>query len=163
MIQTDASINRGNSGGPLVNALGQVIGINTFIVDPRGYGSIGLGFAVPASKARRIIDELRENGSIDRSYYTGLYGVDVNQRISRALGLEAAAGVFVQDIDPDSPAADAGFEPYDVIVGISGEPVANRNDFVARLYDFRPGDRVRFDVVRGGKQQQLTMSLGRID
>jgi serine protease Do len=161
MIQTDASINRGNSGGPLVNALGQVIGINTFIVAPGGQGSIGLGFAVPAGKASRIIEELKENGEVDRSYYTGLYGVDVNQRIARALGLQAAGGVFVQDIDRDSPAEEAGFEPYDVIIGIDGEPVANRNEFVARLYDFRPGDRVRFDVLRGGSERELTMSLGR--
>ena len=161
MIQTDASINRGNSGGPLVNALGQVIGINTFIVAPGGQGSIGLGFAVPAGKASRIIEELKQNGEIDRSYYTGLYGVDVNQRIARALGLQTAAGVFVQDIDRDSPAEEAGFEPYDVIVGIDGENVTNRNEFVARLYDFRPGDRVRFDVIRGGAERQLNMSLGR--
>lgn len=162
MIQTDASINRGNSGGPLVNANGQVIGVNTFIWTPDG-GSIGLGFAVPASRASRIINELKETGAVDRSYYTGLYGIDVNQRIARALGLESTAGVFIQDIDGDSPAEEAGFQAYDVIVGVGGERVANRNDFVARLYDFRPGDRVQFDVVRGGDQQKLTMSLGRSD
>ena len=161
MIQTDASINRGNSGGPLVNALGQVIGINTFIVTPTGVGSIGLGFAVPAGKASRIIEELKSSGAIDRSYYTGLYGVDVNQRIARALRLQSAAGVFVQDVDPDSPAEEAGFEPYDVIVGVAGENVSNRSDFVARLYDFRPGDEVGFDVIRGGSERRLTMSLGR--
>lgn len=160
MIQTDASINRGNSGGPLINALGQVIGVNTFIYTPDG-GSIGLGFAVPAGKASRIIDELRSSGAVDRSYYTGLYGVDVSPRIARALSLTSAAGVFVQDIDRNSPADAAGFEAYDVIVAVGGEPVTNRNDFVARLYDFRPGDRVDFDVVRGGQRRQLTMNLGR--
>jgi serine protease Do len=161
MIQTDASINRGNSGGPLINAVGQVIGVNTAIYTPDGVGSIGLGFAVPAARALRIIEELKTTGSVDRSYYTGLYGVDVNQRIARALGLQAPTGVFVQDIDRDSPAERAGFQTYDVIVAIEGEVVSNRNDFVARLYDFRPGDTVRFDVVRTGEPQQLSMSLGR--
>ncbi len=161
MIQTDASINRGNSGGPLINAVGQVIGVNTAIYAPDGIGSIGLGFAVPAARALRIIEELKTTGSVDRSYYTGLYGVDVNQRIARALGLQAPTGVFVQDIDPDSPAEQAGFRTYDVIVAIEGEAVSNRNDFVARLYDFRPGDAVRFDVVRAGEPKQLSMSLGR--
>jgi len=159
MIQTDASINRGNSGGPLVNALGQVIGINTFIYTPDG-GSIGLGFAVPASRASRVIEELKEKGAVDRSYYTGLYGVDVNERIARALGLRSTAGVFIQDIDHGSPADEAGFQAYDVIVSVGDERVANRNDFVARLYDYRPGDRVRFDVIRGGNEEHLTMSLG---
>src|SRR5690625_2397194 len=86
LIQAGAAINRGNSGGPLVNALGEVSGVNTAIISETG-GSIGLGFAVPSRRASQVIDELRESGSIDRSYYIGLYGVTVTQRIASALGL----------------------------------------------------------------------------
>jgi serine protease Do len=161
MIQTDAAINQGNSGGPLVNALGEVIGVNTFIYTSSSGGSIGLGFAVPADKAQRIVDELRENGQIDRSYYTGLVVVDVNDRIARALDMDRVRGVLVRNIDPDSPAAAAGFAPYDVILAVEGEPINNRNDVVARLYDFRPDDRIRLEVLRNGKSMVIEMQIGR--
>ena len=162
MIQTDASINQGNSGGPLVNALGEVIGVNTFIFTQSG-GSIGLGFAVPAEKASRIIDELRTQGKVDRSYYTGLYGVDVDAAIARELRLERPAGVLIERVDPDSPAEIAGFKPWDVIIGVEGEPVDDRGAFVARLYDFRPGDTVAFEAVRLGRPVVLQMQLGRYE
>ncbi|MFQ5571491.1 MAG: S1C family serine protease [Rhodothermales bacterium] len=160
MIQTDASINRGNSGGPLVNALGEVIGVNTAIYSQSG-GSIGIGFAVPAYKATQIIDELRENGAVDRSYYTGLRGLDLNERIARALHLADTRGVLLRDVDPGSPADEAGFLPYDVIVSLQGEAVDNLNDFVARLYDFRPGDRLHCEVIRDGNVVELEIQIGR--
>jgi serine protease Do len=159
MIQTDASINQGNSGGPLINALGEVIGVNTFIYSQSG-GSIGLGFAVPAYKARDIVDELRRTGRVDRSYYTGLRGIDVNERIARALGLTDESGFIVRDVDPGSPAEDAGFRPYDVIYSFEGEPVAGQLDLAARLFDFRPGDVVHFKIHRDGQDLDLTMQLG---
>ena len=161
MIQTDAAINRGNSGGPLINAVGEVMGVNTFIVSPNGGGSIGLGFAVPASRVLRIVNELRETGEVDRSYYTGLRVRNVNDRIAGALNLPSPSGVLVESIDQDSPAEVAGFSPYDVIVGISGEQVSDRNGVVARLYDFRPGDALTFDVIRDGRALSLDMVLGR--
>lgn len=160
MIQTDASINQGNSGGPLINALGEVIGINTFIYSQSG-GSIGLGFAVPSYKAQEIIDELRSSGQVDRSYYTGLRGLDVNERIARALGLTEVKGFIVRDVDPNSPAESAGFQAYDVILAFDDEPISNQIDLAARLYDFRPGDMVHFDVLREGRMIRLTMQLGR--
>src|SRR5690606_11861414 len=160
MIQTDAAINRGNSGGPLVNALGEVIGVNSAIYSESG-GSIGIGFAVPAEKALRILDELRETGTVDRSYYTGLYGQNVDARIARALDLDRAEGIFVRNIDPNSPADEAGFQPYDVIVSFQGEPVGTTSDYLARLYDYRPGDQVQLGVVRDGEIRTLTLVLGR--
>ncbi len=160
MIQTDAAINRGNSGGPLVNANAEVIGVNTFIYSQSG-GSIGLGFAVPSHKAHQIVDELKENGVVDRSYFTGLSVIDVTTSLARALGLPRAEGVIVRDVQPGSPADDAGFQPYDVIVGMAGDDVSNRQQIVARLYDFRPDDVVDFTVMRDGALVEIAMRLGR--
>ena len=162
MIQTDAAINKGNSGGPLINALGEVIGVNTFIYTAgRNTGSIGLGFAVPAYKAREIVNELRTNGEVDRSYYTGLRGLDVNDRIARALGLTETRGFIVRDVDPSSPAEDAGFRPYDVILSFEGEAIDGQLDLAGRLYDFRPGDTVQLQVMRDARMINLSMTLGR--
>jgi len=160
MIQTDASINRGNSGGPLLNALGEVIGVNTAIYSESG-GSVGLGFAVPAYKAERIIDELRVNGKVDRSYSIGLRGLDVTARYAQALGLEEVKGLLVANVDPGSPADEAGFLPYDVIVAMEDEPIDNHNDYFARLYDFRPGDTLRCVVIRAGQRIELILEIGR--
>ncbi|MFK7846378.1 MAG: S1C family serine protease [Rhodothermales bacterium] len=162
MIQTDAAINQGNSGGPLINALGEVIGVNTFIYTASGGGgSIGLGFAVPAYKAREIVEELRSNGQVDRSYYTGLRGLDVNARIAKALGLAQARGFIVRDVDPGSPAEQAGFRPYDVILTFEGEAIDDQLDLAGRLFDFRPGDTVTLEVLRDTNMVSLQMQLGR--
>ena len=162
MIQTDAAINQGNSGGPLVNALGEVIGVNTFIYTASGgAGSIGLGFAVPASKVDRIVTEIRTTGRVDRSYYTGLYGMDVTDRIAKAVGLSSREGIFVRDVDPRSPAAVAGIQPYDVIIALGDEAVPDRDGFVARLYDFRPGDSVSVTIWRDGTAFSTELVIGR--
>lgn len=161
MIQTDAAINQGNSGGPLLNAEGKVIGVNTFIYTASGGGgSIGLGFAVPANRANNIIEEIRTNGQVDRSYYIGMYGVDLNERYARALGLSEARGFIVRDVETDSPADDAGFRPYDVIRSFEGEAISSQLDFAIRLYDYRPGDVVTFGVLRDGQEVELTLRLG---
>ncbi len=160
MIQTDAAVNRGNSGGPLVNATGQVIGVNTAIYSDSG-GSIGLGFAVPAERAVQILEELREEGSVDRSYYTGLLTESVTPRIARALNLDRNNGVLVHDYDSSSPAAESGIQVYDVIVEVEGTPVKSREDYVARLYDFRPGDTVRLRVLRDGTMEEVQLRIGR--
>ena len=158
MIQTDAAINRGNSGGPLVNADGDVIGVNTAIIGPAG-GSVGIGFAVPSDRAMRILDELRADGAVDRSYYTGLQLIDMDRRIAQ--GLAQARGAFVRDVDPRSPAADAGLQRYDVIVALGDQPVTNRRDFLVGLYDFRPGDDVTLVLIRDGERISTTLEIGR--
>ncbi len=162
MIQTDASINRGNSGGPLMNARGEVIGVNTAIYSENG-GSVGLGFAVPAAKAQRIIDELRTKGSVDRAYYTGLLFVEVDERIADALDLASASGVVVAEIEPGSPGEHAGFLRYDVIIAMEGETISNTNDFLARLHDFRPGDTILCAVIRDTERIGLQITIGRTD
>lgn len=160
MIQTDAAINQGNSGGPLVNALGEVIGVNTFIYSSGG-GSDGIGFAVPAEKVARIVDELKSSGSVDRSIYTGLVVKQVSPRVARALGLSSTEGVLVDRVDSGSPAEKAHFQPYDVIVGINGEDASDLANARALLSEFRPGERIKFSVVRDGKVIELSMKLGR--
>lgn len=160
MIQTDAAINRGNSGGPLVNALGKVIGVNTAIYSRTG-GSIGIGFAVPARKAQRILDELREHGRVDRAFYTGLYVSEISRGVAQALGMASDEGVLVRDIDPDSPADEAGFEPYDVIVSMEGESIEGHEDLSGKMQDYRPGEEVRFGVLRNGSFQEVTLRIGR--
>lgn len=162
MIQTDAAVNQGNSGGPLVNAAGRVIGVNTAIYSESG-GSIGIGFAVPAERAARIVSELQEQGTVDRSYYTGLATVSVTARIARALDLERNEGVLVHDVDGQSPAAESGIQVYDVIVEIEGTPIKTRADYVARIYDFRPDDTVQLRVIRDGEPKTLQLQIGRRD
>ena len=160
MIQTDAAINRGNSGGPLINALGEVIGVNAAIYSDCG-GSVGLGFAVPAARAQRIISELRETGRIDRSYYTGISFVAVTAQIAEALDLEDTRGILIADVDSGSPAEEAGLLPYDLIVGLQDESISNHDDYVARIFDFRPGDVITYHVLRDNRKVQLSLQIGR--
>ena len=159
MIQTDAAINSGNSGGPLVDATGRVIGMNTFIFSRSG-GSVGIGFAVPSWRIERVVAELRETGEVDRSFYTGLNVRPVNRRIARALGLEEARGLIVASVDAGSPAERAGIQAYDVIVAIGGEPVESNDDVRQRLVDNRAGDEVTLGVVRDGDALDLPLTLG---
>ena len=162
MIQTDAAINQGNSGGPLINALGEVIGVNTVLYSETG-GFVGLGFAVPAAKAQRIINELRDTGQVDRSYYTGISFVPVTARIAEALDLDDTRGVLIADVDTGSPAGEAGFLPYDLIVALEDEQISNKDDYVARIFDFRPGDVITYDILRNNRRVQLSLQIGRLE
>ena len=160
MIQTDAAINTGNSGGPLINALGEVIGVNTTIYTKNG-GPVGLGFAVPAEKAQRIVAELREHGRVDRSYYTGISFVEVTRDIAEALDFEDTRGLLVAEVDRNSPAEKAGLQPYDLITAIQDEVVADQDDYVARVFDFRPGDTVTYHILRDNRELELSLQIGR--
>ena len=162
MIQTDASINQGNSGGPLLNALGEVIGVNTVIVSQTG-GSIGLGFAIPAARSRRIIEELKETGQVDRSYYDGLHFVNITSQIVSALKLENQQGILIADVDERSPASDAGIQAYDVITAVAGKQVRDTDEYIARIFDYRPGDTVTYSLLRDGQPTQVILRLGRQD
>jgi len=153
-IQTDAVINRGNSGGPLVNAAGEVVGINTAIASTSGSYQ-GYGFAVPIELAREVIDDLVEFGEVRRA----LIGVginDVNSADAKFYGLDRVAGAKVgsfSDIDgngsnDDSPALQAGIEIGDVIVGVAGEPVDGVSDLQRKIRGYEPGDAVGLDIVR---------------
>ncbi|WP_412069546.1 S1C family serine protease [Rubrivirga sp. IMCC43871] len=158
MIQTDAAINSGNSGGPLVDALGRVIGMNTFIFSRSG-GSVGLGFSVPAWRVRQVVEELRTSGAVDRSFYTGLNIRPVTARLAQQLGLTNARGLVVTSVDTASPAERAGLLPRDVIVSFDGEAVATNEEVRDRFIDRRAGDTIRLGVVRGGRAVEVDLAL----
>jgi len=158
MIQTDAAINRGNSGGPLVNALGEVIGVNTFIYSPSG-GTVGLGFAVPAWRARRIVEELRATGTVVRPAPPGLTVRPLNQRVAQMLDLDTAEGLLVTNVEVGSAADQAGLQPYDVILNIGTQRVTDAGTAGALLRSYRPGDTVSITFMRDGERRQTTMSL----
>jgi serine protease Do len=160
MIQTDAAINSGNSGGPLVNALGRVIGMNTFIFSNTG-STVGLGFAVPAWRVQRVVEELRSRGAVDRAFYTGLNVRPLTERVARAMGLPEARGLVVASVDPGSPAEAAGLRPYDIVVAVDGARVETTADVRSRLLDARAGDTVQLVVVRDGEQITLPLRLAR--
>jgi len=165
MIQTDAAINPGNSGGPLVNALGQVIGINTFIFTDYEHfrGSVGIGFAIPINSARRIAEELRMTGEIDRGYSTGLIVQSVTRSISRYLDIPFVKGVIIVEVNQGSPADMTGLEPGDVILSVNGEDVNKPSDIrtVILENDFRSGDKVTLQIFRNGNYKKVKMKLGK--
>jgi len=159
-IQTDASINPGNSGGPLVNLRGEVIGINSMISSPSG-GNIGIGFAIPSDLAKKIISQLKDKGKVVRGYLgvRGIYPID--EDLKKSLNLKSKQGAMIQEVEPDTPAAKAGMEPYDVIVEVDGQPVKDHNDLLFKIADISPGTKVDIKVIRNkGKEEKiLTVTL----
>ena len=158
MIQTDAAINRGNSGGPLVNAVGEVIGVNTFIFSQSG-GSVGIGFATPAWRVRRIVDEIRTTGRVARPAPPGLNVRALNPRAARMLDLEVDEGLVVISVDPSSPAEAAGIQPYDVILAVDGQRTPDSATASALLRSRRPGETVQLLVLRDGREREVAMTL----
>ena len=163
MIQTDASINSGNSGGPLVTADGKVIRINTFIFTGGGQssGSIGIGFAMPINSVVTIIKELRDKGFIDRTYTTGLSIQNIDNYLAYVLNVKPNSGVIVVDVDKDSPAAKAGLDVGDIIIGIDNQRVHQTSDIFnyIREKDLKRGDKVVLRVIRDGKTRDFNVAL----
>lgn len=164
MIQTDAAINPGNSGGPLVNANGEVIGLNSFIFTENDYsaGSIGIGFAIPVNRIKSVVEELRTKGRVDRSFTTGLRVQPVDRNIGRYLGLKRLRGVIVTVVDSGSAGERAGVLLDDVILEVNGRPVNNVQDFFNAVEEdlLRAGDAITLVVWRKGRTQKVTMILG---
>jgi len=158
MIQTDAAINSGNSGGPLVNALGEVIGVNSVIFTPN-QGNIGLGFAIPINRVKSIVAELRRSGKIEREFWTGLEIQAVDRRIARYLGLDRVQGVIVSDVKRPSPAEQAGFRVGDVIVEVNGETIADEASLIALTDEARTGDVLKMKVIRDRHDMSLSLRL----
>jgi serine protease Do len=160
-IQTDAAINRGNSGGPLFNLKGEVIGINTAIYSPSG-GSIGIGFAVPSKNAVAVIDQLRQFGEMRRGWL-GVRIQQVTDDIAESLGLKPARGALVAGVDDKGPAKPAGIEPGDVIIKFDGRDIKEMKDLPRIVADTPVGKDVPVTVVRKGKEEMKTVRLGRLE
>jgi len=153
-IQTDAAINFGNSGGPLVNERGEAIGINTAI----NAGGQNLGFAVPVSTAERILPQLREHGKVVRGYL-GAQIRDITPEIQKAFGLDSRDGAFVEEVVSGHAADKAGLEHGDTIVAVDGQPVSNPRELIDSVSAEPPGSTVKLDVIRSGKRHSLNVKL----
>jgi serine protease Do len=160
-IQTDASINRGNSGGPLFNLDGEVVGINTAIISPSG-GSIGIGFAVPAATALPVIDQLRNFGETRRGWL-GVRIQGVTDEIAESLNMGRARGALIAGIDDKGPAKPAGIEPGDVVLSFDGKDVREMRDLPRIVADTPVGKTVDVVVLRKGKEQTLRVTVARLE
>jgi len=159
-IQTDAAINVGNSGGPLLNVDGEVVGVNTAIFSRTG-GSVGVGFAIPVNMARDVIAQLVETGKVTRGFL-GVMIQDLTPDLAKKLDVKEAEGVVVSQVNAGTPAADAGIEPGDVIVEYGGDSVAGVAKLRAKVAATRPGSEAEIVVVRGGQRKTLTVKVAEL-
>lgn len=159
-LQTDAPINRGNSGGPMFNMDGEVIGINTAIFSPSG-GSIGIGFAIPSSLAKNVIDQLRDRGHIRRGWL-GVRIQAVTQDIADSLGMEKARGAMVSSVTPDGPAAKAQIQPGDVILNFDGKDVTEMRRLPLMVAGTEADKVVNITVFRKGEKIDLKIKVGEL-
>ncbi len=160
-IQTDAAINRGNSGGPLFNLNGEVIGVNTAIISPSG-GSIGIGFAVPSKTVVGVIDQLREFKEVRRGWL-GVRIQQVTDEIAESLSVKPARGALIAGIDDKGPAKPAGIEPGDVVVKFDGKDIKEMRDLPKIVAETPVGKDVEVTIIRKGKEEKKTVKLGRLD
>jgi S1-C subfamily serine protease len=176
VLQTDAAINPGNSGGPLINASGQVIGINSQIESPNGGGNVGIGFAIPINTVRDVVQQLLQNGSVQHAYL-GISGTDLTPQIAHVLNLSVDQGALVQSVTPGGPADKAGIKGGnssatvtvdgarihpggDVITAIDGKTVQSMTDVIDDISSKKPGDTVQLSVVNGGQKRTVSVTLG---
>jgi serine protease Do len=160
-IQTTAPVNPGNSGGPLINLQGEVIGINTAITSTTG-GNIGIGFAIPINLAKNIIEELKTKGKITRGYL-GVYLEDLTEDMKEALNLASLEGVLINEVIANSPAAKAGIKEGDVIIEFDGKKVTDVESFRLLVASTPPGQTVKLRLVRNGKEIDLKAKIGEME
>ncbi len=160
-IQTDASINRGNSGGPLFNLEGEVVGVNTLIISPSG-GSIGIGFAVPSKTVAAVVNQLRQFGELRRGWL-GVRIQQVTDEIAESLNIKPARGALIAGIDDKGPAKPAGLEPGDVVVKFDGKDIKEPKDLSRVVADTPVGKAVDVVVIRKGDEQTRQVTLGRLE
>jgi len=157
-IQTDAAINPGNSGGALIDVQGKLIGINTAIYSNSG-GSLGIGFAVPAHAAQRVLEQIVSQGFVKRGWL-GIEPQDMTQDLARAFGLEQASGVIIAGMLRDGPAMKGGMRIGDIVQTIDGSIVNNTTQLLSRIASYAPGQSIKLGVYRNGKQIQLNLISG---
>ena len=161
LIQTDTAINQGNSGGPLVNLAGEVIGINVMIVRGSSYSSAtaeGLGFAIPSNTARLISDQIIHKGAFSRPVL-GIRWTEITSRMARAYRLPTDSGVYIMDLTPGGPAEKAGLRVDDIIIRIGDYTIAENGSFYNCLFKYSPGDTVEIEVYRGLEKRTFTVTL----
>ena len=161
-IQTDAAINRGNSGGPMFNMNGEVIGISTAIFSPNGVGNVGIGFALPSSLARAVIAQLKTGKNVTRGWL-GVKIQQVTEEIAESLGMGKARGALVADITPGSPAAEAGVKVGDVIISFDGKEISTMKRLPRIVADTEIGKKVPMVVLRKGKEETLQVMVAKLD
>lgn len=161
LIQTDAAINHGNSGGPLVNLAGEVIGVNTLVVRSTNGGDVaeGLGFAIPVTTAQAVAEQIIEKGYFARPYL-GVYPQPINPAIAARYDLPAEWGAYVVRIAENSPASQAGLQEGDIITRIGEVTIDETHSYINALFEFQPGDQVTLEVVRGNETLQVQVTLG---
>jgi serine protease Do len=159
-IQIDAPVNKGNSGGPTFDVDGNVIGVNTAIFSPSG-GSVGIAFAIPAETVKSVVGQLKDKGKVTRGWI-GVQIQPVTADIADSLGLKQAKGALVSEPQDGSPAAKAGIKSGDVIASLNGEPVPDARTLARRISAMPPGTAVKLGIVRNGRDETLSMTLGEL-
>ena len=160
-IQTDASINRGNSGGPLFNLDGKVVGVNTAIISPSG-GSIGIGFSIPSSTAMPVIEQLKKFGETRRGWL-GVRIQSVTDEIAEGLDMGEARGALIAGVTPDGPADKAGLQPGDVVVNFNGQDVPEMRDLPRIVAETDIGSKASIKVIRDGQAKSFKVEIGRLE
>ena len=163
-IQTDAAINRGNSGGPLVNMRGEVIGINSNILTPTG-GNIGIGFAIPSNMAKKVVTQLKEKGRVVRGKIgvSVLNGQPVDEDTRKLLNLPSRKGALINSVEAGAPAEKAGLKQYDFVTEVNGQPVENNNDLRMKIADIQPGAIVTLKLIRDGKEKTVAVTVAELE
>ena len=160
LIQIDAPINQGNSGGPTFNLDGNVIGVNTSIVSPTG-GSVGIAFTIPADTVRMVVDQLREKGDVTRGWI-GIQIQPVTAEVADNLGFKSTKGALVTQLQPDGPAAKAGIKSGDIITSLNGDAVENPRTLSKKIAAALPGTSVKLGVFRQGNEETVQVTLGEL-
>jgi serine protease Do len=158
MIQTDAAINSGNSGGPLSNSLGEIIGMNTLIFTPN-QGNIGVGFAIPVNRVKTVLTELKNKGKVERDFWTGLRVQQVDESIARAVGLAKPEGVIINDVENGSPAAKAGVKEGDIILEVNGEKITSGDSIEGAVNYAKTGDVLHLKILRDKRVLSADLKL----
>ena len=158
-IQTDAAINPGNSGGALLNARGELVGINTAILAGGSGGNQGIGFAIPINMAKHVMDQILKNGKVVRGYI-GVGAQELTPDLAKAFNVPPEKGTLVGNVDPNSPGAKAGLQRGDVITELDGQPITGPNDLRLRVGALTPGTTVHLKILRNGEARDIKLTLG---
>jgi serine protease Do len=157
-LQIDASINKGNSGGPAFNLNGEVVGVNTAIVSPSG-GSVGIGFAIPAAMVKEVVDSLKSSGAVTRGWL-GVQIQPVTEELAEGIGLSEAKGAIISNLTEDSPAQKSGLKQGDTILKANGEEIDDARDLARTIAKVKPGTEIPVDIYRDGKPQTVAVKIG---